>query len=137
MINFFSKSEEETEQIAENLAKQLNNKDIIALYGELGAGKTAFIRGLARGLKIDAYVCSPTFAIVHEYDGDPPLIHFDMYRVITWEDLYSTGFYDYMERDGILAIEWSENIEDSLPENIIKVKIDKEKEENSRNIIIE
>ena len=137
MINLKSNSELETEGIAENLAKQLNNRDVIALYGELGAGKTAFVRGLAKGLNIDDYVCSPTFALVHEYDGTVPLYHFDMYRVITWDDLYSTGFYDYLDRDGILAIEWSENIEDSLPKNTIKVRISKENEENVRNILIE
>ena len=94
---------------------------VVALYGGLGMGKTAFVRGLAAGLGIQAEVFSPTFALVHDYGGSPPLIHFDMYRISGWEDLYTTGFFDYLEAGGILAVEWSENIENALPEQAIRV----------------
>lgn len=84
-------------------------------------GKTAFVRGMAAGRGLTAEVSSPTFALVHEYGGIPPLVHFDMYRVSGWEDLYSTGFFDYIDMGCILAVEWSENIEAALPEDVIRV----------------
>ena len=103
----------------------------------MGMGKTAFVRGLARGLGIDAEVTSPTFALVHEYDGTPPLYHFDMYRVTSWDSLYSTGFFDYLDAGGILAVEWSENIEGVLPEDAIRVEFRRGESENERIITIE
>ncbi len=116
MLSFISHSPAETEAFAEELAKRLRGGDVLAYRGGLGAGKTTFTRGLARGLGSDAEVSSPTFALVHEYDCTPPLYHFDMYRIASLEDLYFTGFFDYLESGGILAIEWSENIGDALPE---------------------
>ena len=130
-----SKSPQETEQIAEKLAQTLSGTEVIAMFGGLGAGKTAFTRGLARGLGIDDGVSSPTFALVHEYDGKFTVYHFDMYRVSTWDDLYSTGFFDYID-NGVMIIEWSENIEEFLPENHITITIN-HISENEREIIIE
>ncbi len=135
MQKFITSSAEETEAVAENFARTLKGTEVIAMFGGMGAGKTAFTRGLARGLGIDEGVSSPTFALVNEYNGKFNVYHFDMYRVGSWDDLYSTGFFDYQD-NGIMIIEWSENIEEFLPENHITVKIDI-LDENTRKIIIE
>lgn len=135
MQKFITFSTQETESIAEKLAVTLKGNEIIAMFGGLGAGKTAFTRGLARGLGIDDGVSSPTFALVNEYNGKFNLYHFDMYRVGSWDDLYSTGFFDYQD-NGILIIEWSENIIEFLPENHITVTINI-LDENTREIIID
>ena len=135
MQKFFSKSYIETEEIAFKLAQTLKGTEIIAMFGGLGAGKTAFTRGLARGLGIEDGVSSPTFALVHEYEGKFNLYHFDMYRINTFDDLYTTGFFDYMD-NGVMVIEWSENIESALPEGCIRVYI-KVISENEREIEIE
>ena len=135
MQKFISSSPEETEAVAEKLACTLKGTEIIAMFGGLGAGKTAFTRGLARGLGIDEGVSSPTFALVNEYSGKFNLYHFDMYRVGSWDDLYSTGFFDYQD-NGVMIIEWSENIIEFLPENHITVTINT-LDENTREIIID
>ena len=127
----------ETEQFAEEFAKELKPGTVLAFFGGMGVGKTAFTRGLARGLNIPAAVASPTFAIVNDYGGNPPLAHFDMYRIESWEDLYSTGFFDYIDAGYILAVEWSENIENALPEDSIRVTISKGENENDRLITLE
>ena len=127
----------ETEELAARFASKLGGKVVIAFFGGLGMGKTAFTRGLAKGLGIDADVSSPTFALVNEYIGEKSLYHFDMYRVESWDDLYSTGFFDYYETGGILACEWSENIENALPENTIRVSIKRGEHDNQRIISIE
>ena len=132
---FYSQSEQQTEQIAEKLAHTLQGTEMIAMFGGLGAGKTAFTRGLARGLGIDDGVSSPTFALVHEYEGRYMLYHFDMYRIGSYDDLYSTGFFDY-QGQGVMIIEWSENIESFLPEERINITI-KRISDNEREIIIE
>ena len=132
-----TKSVQETEAAGEALAKALRGGCIIAFFGGMGMGKTAFVRGLARGLGIDAEVTSPTFALVHEYGGTPPLYHFDLYRVTSWDGLYSTGFFDYLDAGGILAVEWSENIEGVLPEDAIRVEFRRGESENERIITIE
>lgn len=132
---FISHSPAETEAIAQRLAQTLKGTEILALFGGLGAGKTAFTRGLAKGLGIEDGVSSPTFALVHEYEGTYPVYHFDMYRISTFDDLYSTGFFDYMDT-GILVIEWSENIENALPEHCIRIQI-RHLSEKEREIIIE
>ena len=90
-------SVEETEQVGAEIARSLTAGTVVALFGDLGMGKTAFVRGMARGRGLEAEVSSPTFALVHDYGGSPPLIHFDMYRVSGWDDLYATGFLDYQE----------------------------------------
>lgn len=135
MIKFISKSTTDTENFAEEFARQLKPHDVIAFIGGMGAGKTAFVRGLAKGLNVYGEVSSPTFALVHEYSGEIPLYHFDMYRINDLEDLYSIGFFDYLDLDAILAIEWSENITDALPENTIFIEI-KKINDDEREILI-
>lgn len=132
---FVSKSFLDTEAIGESLAKTLSGTEIIAFFGGLGMGKTAFTRGLARGISVAQGVSSPTFAIVNEYSGLYKMFHFDMYRINSWEDLYSTGFFDMLDT-GILVVEWSENIENALPEEYIRVEIEQGNTENERNITI-
>ena len=134
---YISDSPEQTENFGAKLARCLNGGTVVAFFGSMGMGKTAFVRGMARGLELDAQVSSPTFALVNEYGGNPPLYHFDMYRVTSWEDLYSTGFFDYLDQGGILAVEWSENIEQALPENTVRVEIQKGTDDNQRIIRIE
>lgn len=135
MSEFVTHSREETVSLAEKFSKTLEKGDVIAFFGDLGAGKTAFVSGISKGLGCsEAY--SPTFAIVNEYSGEIPLIHFDMYRISTWEDLESTGYFDYLERDCIICIEWSENIINALPEDCINITISKLENENDRKIII-
>ena len=131
-------SVEETEALAERIAKKLSTPVVIAFFGGLGMGKTAFTKGLAKGLGIDCDVTSPTFALVHEYLGkNVTLYHFDMYRVETWDDLYSTGFFDYYQKGCVIACEWSENIENALPENTVRIYIERGEHENQRNFRIE
>ncbi|MCL2856329.1 MAG: tRNA (adenosine(37)-N6)-threonylcarbamoyltransferase complex ATPase subunit type 1 TsaE [Oscillospiraceae bacterium] len=139
MTNRASRSEIETMEIAAELAKTLHPGDIVALFGGLGMGKTAFVRGLASGLGLDStQVCSPTFALMNEYrrPGAPTLYHFDMYRVQGDDTLYATGFYDYLDSDGILAIEWSENIVHALPKGGVRVDIALGESEGQRVITI-
>ena len=134
MLVLQSHSPAETEEIGRRLAAKLQGTEVIAMFGGLGMGKTAFVRGLADGLGIPEGVSSPTFALVHQYDGIFPLYHFDMYRVNGWDDLYSTGFFDYLDT-GILVIEWSENIENALPREAITVSFVLENE-TTREITI-
>jgi tRNA threonylcarbamoyladenosine biosynthesis protein TsaE len=136
MDDYFSKSVEDTENFAAEFSKKLTGNEIIAMYGDLGAGKTSFTRGLARGLEVEETISSPTFAIVNEYSGIYPLYHFDMYRIENWDDLESIGFFDYIN-NGVIIIEWSENIEGALPSEVIKVYIDKTDKENERIIKVE
>lgn len=135
MERYLSHSAQETETIAEFYAKRVKPNDVLAFFGGLGAGKTAFIRGLARGLGVKGEVLSPTFALVHEYEGAVPLYHFDMYRVTTFEDLYSTGFFDYLDTDAVIAVEWSENIVSALPAGYKKITLSRISDEE-REIII-
>ena len=137
MKRYETHSSAETEQVAEKLGRTLHPGDVVAYTGGMGMGKTAFTRGLARGMGLDAHVYSPTFALVNEYAGDPALYHFDMYRVTSLDDLYSTGFFDYLESGGVLAIEWSENIADALPEGTIYVSIERGDGEDDRIITID
>ena len=136
MNRFITNSAEETEQLGERIASKLKGTEVIALFGGLGMGKTAFTRGLARGLGADDVVSSPTFALVNEYSGRVPVYHFDMYRVASWDDLYSTGFFDYLDT-GVLVIEWSENIEGALPENALRITISRGENDNQRIFDIE
>ena len=135
MMKFVSHSEAETEAIGAKFARMLHPGDVVAFTGGLGAGKTAFTRGMARTLAPDAEVSSPTFALVNDYGGKVPFWHFDMYRIRTMDDLYSTGFFDYLESGGILAVEWSENIAGALPDGTIYVRITADGE-NERTILI-
>lgn len=136
MATIISNSANETEQLGERVAKALKGKEVIALFGGLGMGKTAFTRGLARGFGIDEGVSSPTFALVNEYRGSVTVYHFDMYRVQTWDDLYSTGFFDYIG-NGVLVIEWSENIEGALPDDCVRITISRGENDNQRIFEIE
>ena len=136
MIKIISNSANDTENIGRKIADVLNGDEVIALFGGLGMGKTAFTRGLSAGLGVDEGVSSPTFALVNEYHVKYDIYHFDMYRVNTWDDLYSTGFFDYIN-NGVLVIEWSENIEGALPENAVRINISKGENDNQRVFEIE
>ena len=135
-MEFITNSPAETEQIGAALGKILPAGAILAYRGDLGAGKTAFTRGLARGLGYAEPVTSPTYTIVNEYlGGRLPLFHFDMYRLGSSDDLWDIGWEDYLERGGVCAVEWSENVDEAM-ENAIYVTIHKTGEE-SRRIVIE
>lgn len=127
-MTYKSYSCEETEKIAYALAERLHGGEIITLDGDLGAGKTAFVRGLAAGLGISDRVVSPTFTIVNEYSGEGlPLFHFDVYRIGSPDEMYDIGWEDYLGRGGVTVIEWAVNIEEILKnEKIIKITIDKD-----------
>ena len=131
-LTYTTHSPEETEKLGEAIAQRLSGGEVLALFGGMGMGKTALTRGLARGLGVEAGVSSPTFALVHEYHGRLPIYHFDMFRVDGWDDLYSTGFFDYLECGGVLVIEWSENIENALPENAVRIAISRGAAEDER-----
>ena len=137
MQKFVTNSEKETTELGRKLAGKLTGGTVVAFFGGLGMGKTAFTRGMAQVLCVKEDVSSPTFAIVNDYGGNPPLYHFDMYRVESWDDLYSSGFFDYYENGGILAVEWSENIENALPENTVRVTFERGENDNQRVITIE
>ena len=135
-MEYITNSPVETEAVGMALAQCLNPGDIIAYEGDLGAGKTAFTRGLARGLGCTEMVTSPTYTIVNEYlSGRIPLFHFDMYRLQSSDDLWDIGWEDYLERGGVCAVEWSENVADAM-EDAIVVRIQKTGPE-SRCITIE
>lgn len=136
-MTFVSNCTEDTVNIGLRLGKSITSGGVIAFYGDLGAGKTHFVSGLASGLGFKGETYSPTFSLINEYiGGRVPLYHFDMYRVTGWEDLYSTGFFDYLDMGGLLAVEWSENIEAALPGDTIRITITVI-DENSRKIEIE
>ncbi|MCY1714572.1 tRNA (adenosine(37)-N6)-threonylcarbamoyltransferase complex ATPase subunit type 1 TsaE [Caproiciproducens galactitolivorans] len=137
MRDIRTSSPAETEALGEKVAEKLSGGEVIAFFGGMGMGKTAFTRGLARGLGIPEGVSSPTFALVHEYHGRLDVYHFDMFRVSGWDDLYSTGFFDYLENGGVLVIEWSENIEAALPQDAIRIEIRRGEGENERIFHIE
>ena len=133
---FLTNSPLETEAVGEKLAKQLLPGAVIAYRGDLGAGKTAFTRGLARGLGYDEPVTSPTYTIVNEYlGGRLPLFHFDMYRLRSSDDLWDIGWEDYLDRGGVCAVEWSENVADAMEDPIL-ITIEK-LGEDTRQITIE
>ena len=135
-MKIITHSEAETSALGIRIAGRLSDGDVIAFYGDLGAGKTHLISAIAKGLGFEGETSSPTFSIVNEYIGGRlPLYHFDMYRITGWEDLFSTGFFDYLDNGGIAAVEWSENIEAALPENSIRITI-KTASENVREIEI-
>ena len=135
-MQYITNSPAETEQIGAALGRILSPGTVLAYRGDLGAGKTAFTRGLARGLGYQEPVTSPTYTIVNEYlGGRLPLFHFDMYRLASSDDLWDIGWEDYLDRGGVCAVEWSENVEDAM-EGAIWVTIEKTGEE-SRKITIE
>ena len=135
-MTFLTNSPAETEAVGAALGRIIPAGTVIAYRGDLGAGKTAFTRGLARGLGYNEPVTSPTYTIVNEYlGGRLPLFHFDMYRLGSSDDLWDIGWEDYLERGGVCAVEWSENVDDSM-ENAVYVTIEKTGEE-SRRITLE
>lgn len=131
-----SHSYEDTLKIGEEIAENLKGTEVIALFGGLGMGKTALTTGIAKGLGCTDCVSSPTFALVNEYHGKCNIYHFDMYRISSWDDLYSIGFFDYLDT-GVLVIEWSENIENALPDEYIRITIEKGNDENERILTVE
>ena len=135
-MEYRTHSAAETEALGEALAAHLHGGDVVAYRGGLGMGKTAFTRGLARGLGYEGRVTSPTFTIVNEYMGRLPLFHFDMYRLGDSEELFDIGWEDYLDRGGVCAVEWSENVSDALPQDTIYVEIRREAEQDSRVITI-
>ena len=137
-MEYLSHSEKETEELGASLAQRLKAGDVVAYRGDLGAGKTAFTRGLARGLGCTGRVTSPTFTIVNEYEGNIPLFHFDLYRLGDEEELWDIGWEDYLSRDGVCAVEWSESFPEALPLDCITVTISRcPEQEDWRRITIE
>lgn len=137
-MEYLSHNTEETEALGEQLAGRLHAGDVIAYLGDLGAGKTAFTRGLARGLGCTGRVTSPTFTIVNEYEGRLPLFHFDMYRLGDADELFDIGWDEYLSRGGVCAVEWSERITGEIPENAITVTICRcEENDDWRRITVE
>ena len=137
MLQITTHSADETQALGQKLASRLAPGDVIAYFGDLGAGKTAFTRGLAQGLGITDPVTSPTYTIVNEYlSGRIPLFHFDMYRLSSSDELFDIGWEDYLSRGGVCAVEWSENVEDAL-QDAIRVTIEKDADEpDTRHITI-
>ncbi len=137
-MEYLSHSEAETESIGEALGKRLFPGAVLAFRGNLGMGKTAFTRGLARGLGCMGRVTSPTFTIVNEYEGKIPLFHFDMYRLTDSDALFDIGWEDYLGRGGVCAVEWSERVVDALPEDTVWVSIARRPESDDwRTITVE
>lgn len=137
MIKLTSHSPKQTEAAGEVIGKRLKKGDVVALFGTMGMGKTAITRGICRGLGSSDAVSSPTFAIVNEYKGkDNKIYHFDMYRISGEEDLESTGFYEYLDDESNLIIEWSENIVEEIPEDAVYIHIEKGENENDRVISV-
>lgn len=122
---FVSENERETEALGARLAKAIPGGAVVAMYGELGAGKTAFVRGMAEGLGLNCRVSSPTFTIVNEYLGERELIHFDLYRISGEDELFEIGWEDYLSRGAICAVEWSENVPGAFYGDEITVRIRK------------
>ena len=137
MMQITTHSADETQALGQKLASRLAPGDVIAYFGDLGAGKTAFTRGLAQGLGITDPVTSPTYTIVNEYlSGRIPLFHFDRYRLSSSDELFDIGWEDYLSRGGVCAVEWSENVEDAL-QDAIRVTIEKDADEpDTRHITI-
>lgn len=136
-MTFNTENAKETEQLGFRLAQKLHGGEIIAYTGDLGAGKTAFTRGIAQGLGITERVTSPTFTIVNEYEGGRlPLFHFDMYRLGSSDELYDIGWEDYLARNGVCAVEWSEIVADAIEGDVICVDIKNERGDDHRSITI-
>ena len=134
-MEIITHSERETEEAGAALARRVPDSTVVAMYGELGSGKTAFVRGMARGMGIDCRVSSPTFTIVNEYEGKRTLIHFDMYRLGSADELYGIGWDDYLDRGAVCAVEWSENVQDAFTGGEVTVRFE-ETGENERRITI-
>lgn len=132
-----SRSPEDTARVARELAARLVPGDFVALYGDLGAGKTHFVKGLAQALCPGEDVTSPTFTLVHEYEGKIPIFHFDLYRIGDPRELWDIGFYEYLDRGGVCVTEWSENLGEALPEPYYRVTLSRGETDGERIIRIE
>ncbi len=134
-----SSSYDDTQRIAKEIADTLHGGEFLAMYGDLGAGKTAFVQGLAKALGISDHVTSPTFTIVNEYYGRLPLYHFDVYRIGDPDEMYEIGYEEYIDGDGVCVVEWAELIEELFPDNYYKLTILKDEEKGFyyRKIILE
>ena len=125
MISIITKNPEATKQIGKNLGQNLSAGSIVALTGELGSGKTTFVQGIGKGLRIRSLIKSPSFVIINEYDGPLPLYHFDLYRLDNAEEILSLGYEEYFyEKRGIVVIEWAKKIEDFLPEEYLEINLE-------------
>ena len=137
-MQYITHSPEETRALGRTLAQALQGGAVVAFTGDLGAGKTAFVSGMAEGLGIEERVTSPTFTIVNEYEGGRlPLFHFDMYRLGSADELFHIGWEDYLARNGVCAVEWSENVDEALDGDTIRVDISRGEDDNTRIITIE
>ena len=126
MMKFRTDSADDTAELGRKLGSMLQRGDNVCLIGDLGSGKTAFTGGLAKGLGISGYITSPTFTIVNEYEGRLPLYHFDVYRISDVDEMLDTGYYEYIDGDGVTVIEWADLIKEILPSERIEVHIEKE-----------
>lgn len=136
-MKIITESEKETVELGKRIGEKIVDACVIAFFGDLGAGKTHFVSGIAQGLGYNGETYSPTFALVNEYIGGRlPMYHFDMYRISGWEDLYSTGFFEYADTACVIAVEWSENIAAALPEETKRITITR-MDDNKREIILE
>ena len=137
-MQYITHSPDETRALGRTLAQALQGGAVVAFTGDLGAGKTAFVSGMAEGLGIEERVTSPTFTIVNEYEGGRlPLFHFDMYRLGSADELFDIGWEDYLARNGVCAVEWSENVDEALDGDTIRVDISRGEDDNTRIITIE
>lgn len=137
-MQYITHSPKETRALGRTLAQALQGGAVVAFTGDLGAGKTAFVSGMAEGLGIEERVTSPTFTIVNEYEGGRlPLFHFDMYRLGSADELFHIGWEDYLARNGVCAVEWSENVDEALDGDTIRVDISRGEDDNTRIITIE
>ena len=134
LLSEVSNCPEDTFRIAERLVSLVNKKGIIALHGDLGAGKTCFVQGMSRALGIGIPISSPTYTLIDEYEGENPLYHIDLYRLSNSIEVLGIGLEEYFEKDGLIAIEWAERGEDLLPEDSIHVHISKDDEFKRRTI---
>ena len=137
-MEFVTHSREETEALGARLANALSEGRVVAFTGDLGAGKTAFVSGMARALGVEKRVTSPTFTIVNEYEGGRlPLFHFDMYRLDSADELFHVGWEDYLARGGVCAVEWSENVAEAIEDDAVRVSIVRGDGDNDRVITVE
>lgn len=137
-MEFVTHSREETEALGARLADALDRGRVVAFTGDLGAGKTAFVSGMARALGVEERVTSPTFTIVNEYEGGRlPLFHFDMYRLDSADELFHIGWEDYLARGGVCAVEWSENVAEAIEDGAVRVSMVRGDGDNDRIITIE
>ncbi len=137
-MQYITHSPDETRALGRTLAQALQGGAVVAFTGDLGAGKTAFVSGMAEGLGIEERVTSPTFTIVNEYEGGRlPLFHFDMYRLGSADELFHIGWEDYLARNGVCAVEWSENVDEALDGDTIRVDISRGEDDNTRIITLE